>query len=219
MDKTHPSLNFQFQIRHIPLKRIFDLLFSLMCLLLGAPLFLLIGALIYFTSPGKILYAQLRLGRGGVPFRCYKFRTMHPDADKRLQDLLAMHPELRKEWEETFKLKQDPRITPIGAFLRKTSLDELPQFWNVLKGDLSIVGPRPIVKEEAEKFFREKISKILSVRPGVTGLWQVSGRSNISCYYTRIALDEFYVDNQSFLFDLRLIAKTIPAILFSKGAY
>lgn len=222
MDKTNPSnpsQNVQFQIRHIPLKRIFDLLFSFICLVLGAPLFLLIGALIYFTSPGKILYAQLRLGRGGVPFRCYKFRTMHPDADKRLQDLLTAHPELRKEWEETFKLKQDPRITPIGAFLRKTSLDELPQFWNVLKGDLSIVGPRPIVKEEAEKFFREKISKILSVRPGVTGLWQVSGRSNISCYYTRIALDEFYVDNQSFLFDLRLIAKTIPAILFSKGAY
>lgn len=144
---------------------------------------------------------------------------MYPDAAEKLHQLLASRPDLKQEWEQHFKLKQDPRITRIGAFLRKTSLDELPQLWNVLKGDLSLVGPRPVVPEEAEKFFKEKTSKILSVRPGLTGLWQVSGRSDLQSYQTRISLDEFYVDHQSFWLDLQLIYKTIPAVLFAKGAY
>lgn len=201
------------------MKRIFDISVSILALLLTLPLFFLLAIAIYVSSPGPIFFAQQRLGKGGRLFFCYKFRTMYPDAADQLHQLLAMRPDLKREWEQCFKLKQDPRITRIGSFLRKTSLDELPQLWNVLKGDLSLVGPRPVVPEEAEKFFKEKISKILSVRPGLTGLWQVSGRSDLHSYQTRISLDEFYVDHQSFWLDLQLIYKTIPAVLFAKGAY
>jgi undecaprenyl-phosphate galactose phosphotransferase len=217
MMSLHSQLNYK--IKHIPIKRGFDILFSALCLLIGAPVFLIIALLIFVTSPGKVIYSHERIGRGGKPFRCYKFRSMYPNADQRLKDILAANPLLREEWEKTYKLKNDPRITPIGSFLRKTSLDELPQFWNVLKGDLSVVGPRPVVKEEIEKYFCLKANKILSIRPGLTGPWQVSGRSDIKCYQTRIQLDEYYVDNHSLLLDLKLIAKTIPAILFSRGAY
>lgn len=207
------------EIRHIPIKRAFDILFSLICLLLGIPIFLLIGLLIFLASPGRMIYAHERIGRGGKTFRCYKFRTMYADADKRLEKILNSNPELRKEWDLSFKLKKDPRVTPIGHLLRKTSLDELPQFWNVLKGDLSVVGPRPVVQEEISKYFGVKAYKILSIRPGLTGPWQVSGRNDIDSYEKRILLDEYYVDHQSLLLDLRLIAKTVPAMLFSKGAY
>ncbi len=213
----NPPLDYK--IKHIPIKRGFDLLFSLSCLFIGAPIYLLIALLIFLTSPGKVIYSHERMGRGGKIFRCYKFRTMYADADQRLKEILANYPLLREEWERTYKLKKDPRVTPFGSFLRKTSLDELPQFWNVLKGDLSVVGPRPVVKQEVEKYFGVKAYKILSIRPGLTGPWQVSGRSDISCYQTRLQLDEYYVDHQSFLLDLKLIAKTIPAMLFSKGAY
>lgn len=210
---------FQCQIRHIPIKRAFDIAFSLFALIVGSPIFLFISILILCTSPGKIIYAHERIGRGGKPFRCYKFRTMYANADRRLKEILGSNPLLKQEWETTFKLKKDPRITSIGTFLRKTSLDELPQFWNVLKGDLSVVGPRPIVQEEVDKYLGVKAAKILSIRPGLTGLWQVSGRSNINCYKKRIELDEYYVDHQSFLLDLKLVIKTVPAMLSSKGAY
>lgn len=206
-------------IRHIPIKRIFDILFSLIILLVGFPVFLIIALIIRFSSPGKIIYSHKRIGRGAKTFQCYKFRTMYADADARLKEILTSDPERKAEWEKTFKLKNDPRITPIGAFLRKTSLDELPQFWNVLKGDLSIVGPRPVVREEVDKYLGEKALKILSIRPGLTGPWQVSGRSDISCYKKRIELDEYYVDNRTFVLDLKMIAKTIPVMIFSKGAY
>lgn len=218
-----PAIPFQatldYKIKHIPVKRCFDILFSLFALSVGSPVFLLIAALIFITSPGKVIYSQERIGRGGKPFRCFKFRSMHSNADHRLKELLDSHPELKEEWKKSFKLKNDPRITSFGLFLRKTSLDELPQFWNVLKGDLSVVGPRPVVKEEIEKFYCMKAYKILSIRPGLTGPWQVSGRSDIDSYQTRIQLDEFYVENQSLLMDLKLIGKTIPAMLSSKGAY
>lgn len=209
----------EFQIRHIPIKRCFDIVFSLLCLIIGAPLFCIIALIIYMTSPGPVIYSHPRIGRGGKSFKCYKFRSMHLDAQERLREILESDPEMKKEWEQTYKLKNDPRITPVGAFLRKTSLDELPQFWNVLIGDLSVVGPRPIVKEEVEKYLGIKAYKILSIRPGLTGLWQVSGRSDINCYEKRISLDEYYVDNQSLALDLELIAKTIPAMIQSKGAY
>lgn len=208
-----------YTIKHIPVKRCFDIVFSLLCLVFGSPVFLFIALLIYATSPGRVIYAQERIGRGGKPFRCYKFRSMFPDADQRLEELLRKDPELKKEWEHSHKLKRDPRITPFGLFLRKTSLDELPQFWNVLKGDLSVVGPRPVVREEIEKFYCVKAYKILSIRPGLTGPWQVSGRNDVQSYQQRIQLDESYIDNQSFLLDLKLIGKTLPAMLFSKGAY
>lgn len=207
------------KIKHIPIKRGFDILFSLLCLTIGAPIYLLIGLLIFMTSPGKIIYSHERIGRGGVPFRCYKFRSMYGDADKRLKEILAANPPLRVEWERGYKLKNDPRMTPFGSFLRKTSLDELPQFWNVLKGDLSVVGPRPVVKDEITKYYHVKAYKILSIRPGLTGIWQVSGRSDVQSYEKRIMMDEYYVDNQSFLLDMKLIAKTIPAMVFFKGAY
>ncbi len=207
------------EIKHIPIKRAFDILFSLACLVLGFPIFLMIGLLIYLSSPGPIIYSHERIGRGGKPFRCYKFRTMHSDADQNLQDVFSANPELRLQWERSFKLKQDPRITPIGIYLRKSSLDELPQFWNVLKGDLSVVGPRPMVNQELKKYYGIKAYKILSIRPGLTGPWQVSGRSDIDSYEKRISLDEHYVENQSFLMDMKLISKTIPVMLFSKGAY
>ncbi len=209
----------EYKIKHVPFKRVFDIFFSLSCLILGSPFFLLIALLVRLTSPGKIVYSHERIGRGGKPFLCYKFRTMYKDADQRLKDILNTNPEWRKEWESTYKLKKDPRITRFGAFLRKTSLDELPQFWNVLKGDLSVVGPRPVVQAEVEKYLGIKAYKILSIRPGLTGPWQVSGRSDITCYQTRVQLDEYYVDHLSILLDLKLIAKTIPAMLFSKGAY
>jgi undecaprenyl-phosphate galactose phosphotransferase len=205
-------------VKHIPIKRLFDLVFSLTMLALCAPLLLLIMLMIRLSSRGKVIYSHERIGRGGKPFHCFKFRTMHSDADARLEALLENNPVLKNEWEQTRKLKQDPRVIPIGYFLRRTSLDELPQLWNVLKGDLSVVGPRPVVHEEIIYYIGSKASKILSVRPGLTCIWQVSGRSDTS-YSKRIALDEAYVDNQSFLLDIKLILKTIPSMIFSKGAY
>lgn len=208
----------KFPITHTPGKRIFDIVFCVLLIMLCLPLGLLIALAIRFFSAGKAIYSHERVGRGGKLFRCYKFRTMYADADDRLAELLSQDAALRHEWETTRKLKKDPRVTPLGAFLRKTSLDELPQFWNVLRGDLSIVGPRPVVFEEVVGHLGEKASKILSVRPGLTCIWQVSGRSDVS-YSKRIELDEAYVDNRSFVLDLKLIFKTIPSILSSKGAY
>jgi exopolysaccharide production protein ExoY len=205
-------------ILHRPLKRIFDISFSLVVLVLGAPLFLFIALFIRLNSSGKIVYSQERIGRGGKPFRCYKFRTMYADADERLSRLLKSSPKLKREWEATHKLKIDPRVTSVGLFLRKTSLDELPQFWNVLLGDLSVVGPRPVVQAEIIKHFREKAHVVLRVRPGLTGLWQVSGRSDTT-YEKRISLDEKYIQEQTFLLDVKIILKTIPAMISAKGAY
>jgi undecaprenyl-phosphate galactose phosphotransferase len=209
---------FQCEIKHIPVKRAFDILFSLVILITGLPLFLGIALAIRFTSKGSVLYSHERIGRGGIPFRCYKFRTMYADADARLDEILKKDLCRLNEWQQTHKLKDDPRITPVGNFLRRTSLDELPQFWNVLKGDLSVVGPRPVVQEEIVNHIGDKAQKILSIRPGLTGIWQVSGRSDTS-YRTRVMLDEKYVDTHSFLLDLKLIVKTIPRMIFSKGAY
>lgn len=214
-----------YNIKHNPLKRIFDILFSLILIIILSPLYIAITLVLLFSSNG-IFYSSKRLGRGGKIINCYKFRTMYQNADSILINLLNQNPTLKDEWENFQKLKNDPRITPIGKFLRKTSLDELPQFFNVLKGDLSIVGPRPFVligpsedfHEEIKKYLGDKTHKILSIRPGITGLWQISGRSEISID-ERIKIEEEYIDNQSFLFDLNLIMKTIPIIFFPKGAY
>ncbi|MBA3816743.1 MAG: sugar transferase [Parachlamydiaceae bacterium] len=207
-----------YKIQHIFFKRLFDFLFSLIVITLGLPLFILIGIAIRCTSKGPIFYFQERIGRGGIPFRCFKFRTMFSDADQRLQAILACDATKQNEWQKNHKLKNDPRITPIGNFLRKTSLDELPQFWNVIKGDLSVVGPRPVVHEEIIRHYGPKAYKILTIRPGLTGIWQVSGRSNTG-YEKRILLDEQYVDTRSFGLDVKLIAKTIPSMISAKGAY
>ncbi|KAF3361645.1 Exopolysaccharide production protein ExoY [Chlamydiales bacterium STE3] len=208
----------RYPVKHYPFKRSFDIAFSLFALIAGFPLFLTVALLVRFSSKGKLIYSHERVGRGGKTFRCYKFRTMFQDADQRLKEILAKDTSLKEEWNRQHKLKNDPRVTPVGAFLRKTSLDELPQFWNVLMGDLSVVGPRPVVKAEVQRFLGNRAPLILSVRPGLTGIWQVSGRSNTS-YDERLAMDEEYIGKQSMMLDLKLIMKTIPAMLFTRGAY
>ncbi len=206
---------------HDCLKRCFDILLSCCVLIFGSPLFLIIALIIKFTSEGPIFYCSLRLGRDGKLFKFWKFRSMYKDANQKLEQLLKEEPELRKEWKVYFKLKNDPRVIPFGKFLRKTSLDEFPQFWNVLKGELSIVGPRPYLPNELDaikKIAGPNVRKMLSVRPGLTGIWQTSGRSHLT-FEQRVKLDLAYIGSRSFLFDLRLIAKTIPVLLFPKGAF
>jgi undecaprenyl-phosphate galactose phosphotransferase len=199
-------------------KRLIDLFFSLIAFILGFPVFLTIAVVIWLSSPGPVIFKHQRIGKGGRPFYCYKFRTMYQDAQARLDDLLASCPQIKCEWESSFKLKNDPRVTPIGRFLRKSSLDELPQFWNVLKGDMSVVGPRPMVQEEIDRFVGDRAEKLLSVRPGITGLWQVSGRNDIS-YDERLELENQYIDRLSLALDLKLIGKTFKVIFAPRGAY
>ncbi|MFM8545154.1 MAG: sugar transferase [Vulcanococcus sp.] len=201
------------------IKRIGDIGFSLLVLALGSPLLLLLAVLVKFSSQGSVFYCQRRIGRGYRGFGCLKFRTMRKDADRVLAQVLASDPALRAEFERDFKLKNDPRITPIGKFLRRSSLDELPQFINVLKGEMSVVGPRPIVWDELERYGRN-MDQVLSVRPGLTGLWQVSGRNNLP-YETRVKLDLFYARNRSFWLDLGIILRTIGVVLLpmDRGAY
>lgn len=206
------------EVKHNLIKRLFDIYFSLTIIILLSPLFITIALAIFLSSPGPIIYGHKRIGRGGVIFKCLKFRTMYIDADVKLKSLIESDQQIKEEWLKNRKLKIDPRIIKIGNFLRKTSLDELPQFFNVLKGDLSVVGPRPVMDDEIVSYFGVKAAKILKVRPGITGLWQTSGRSNIN-YEKRIALDEQYVDEHNLWLDMKLIAKTVPCVLFSKGAY
>ncbi len=200
-------------------KRIFDFIFSSFVILLLLPVYLIIAIIIKLTDKGPVFYKQRRVGCGGKEFEIIKFRSMYPDAERRLKEILDNDPKARREWETTFKLKNDPRVTPIGRFLRKTSLDELPQFFNVLKGDMSVVGPRPVVREELKKFYKDKAKYYLSVRPGVTGYWQVEGRSDIKDYGKRVDMDVWYVKNQSFLLDLKIILKTLWIMITGKGAY
>jgi undecaprenyl-phosphate galactose phosphotransferase len=173
---------------------------------------------IALTSKGPIFYSSKRIGASGKVINCWKFRTMHPDAEKKLKELLSSSPTLQKEWKENYKLKNDPRITKVGSFLRKTSLDELPQFWNILKGDMSTVGPRPLSIDEVSVVIEKGKDKIFSVKPGLTGLWQTSGR-NLIPFEQRIDIEVKYVEKRSFWLDLYLILKTIPHMIFSKGAF
>lgn len=198
------------------LKRILDVVLASIAVVLLAPLMLPIAFFIKRHDGGPAVFVQERIGLHGEVFRCYKFRSMVVDAKAQLEALLARDPEARKEWEETQKLKNDPRITRLGAFLRKTSLDELPQLFNIIKGEMSVVGPRPIVRSEIARYGAD-FSFYSGVRPGLTGLWQVSGRSNTS-YRERVELDVRYVREWSFFSDVWIIAKTVPAILASKGA-
>ena len=201
------------------IKSVFDILFSFAFLLLGSPIFLLIALSIKFSSRGPIFYLHKRLGKNNKYFNCIKFRTMYPESSDLLENLLENNYKIKKEFEKNHKIKNDPRITPIGKFLRKTSLDELPQFINVIKSEMSIVGPRPIVKEEKIKYGKA-FKKVSSIKPGITGLWQVSGRNNLT-YRKRIFLDLIYVENYNLLMDIRIITRTIGVILFphDRGAY
>jgi len=201
------------------LKRFFDIVFSILFLIIFSFLFILIAIVIKLTDGKSIFYKQKRIGYKIKPFNIIKFRTMYIDADKRLSILLKHNLSAREEWEKRYKLKEDPRVTSFGNFLRKTSLDEIPQFFNVLKGEMSIVGPRPVVKEELEKYYKEKKYIFNITKPGITGLWQVEARNDIENYDERIRLDEEYIRKQSFLFDLKIIIKTIKVIFTNKGAY
>lgn len=197
-------------------KRIFEIFLSLIAISIAIVPMLLLALVVKLTSKGPIFYVANRLGYHGKPIRVFKFRTMYPDADKRLKQILDENPQYRTEWEKNFKLENDPRITPIGTFLRKTSLDELPQLINVLKGEMALIGPRPIV--EAEKaYYGEHFKTFASVKPGVTGLWQVSGRSDVD-YETRVALDIYYVSNWSLWMDLYIFVATFGAVVFRRGA-
>ncbi|MCT7975585.1 sugar transferase [Laspinema olomoucense] len=200
-------------------KRLFDVVFSLCVLIVFSPVYAILGLLIYISSPGPIFYVQERVGKNRKKFGCIKFRTMVLNADEVLLDIMETSPHLRQEFEDNFKLKQDPRITWIGHFLRITSLDEFPQFWNVLKGEMSVVGPRPLVVEELPKYGRY-IDKVLTIKPGITGLWQVSGRNDIP-YPKRIQIDVYYVNFKNLWMDLWIVLKTLKVVLFPKnnGAY
>lgn len=195
-------------------KRAFDIAFASVALLLLAPVFGIIALAIRVGSPGPVFFVQDRVGLSGQTFRCFKFRTMVPDAHW----LLERDETLRDAFFQSWKLVRDPRVTSVGRILRKTSLDELPQLLNVLKGDMSIVGPRPVQPEELIARYGHRSPLVTSVRPGMTGLWQVSGRSSTT-YDRRVALDVTYVRKRSLLFDVLIILKTIPALLFARGAH
>jgi Undecaprenyl-phosphate galactose phosphotransferase WbaP len=197
--------------KRLAAKRCVDLCLATVMLALSAPLFLALALAIEATSPGPVFFRHTRLGRGGIPFKAWKFRTMVPNAAAALHKVLDADPRLREEWELNHKLGADPRITPIGAFLRRTSLDELPQLFNVLAGDMSLIGPRPIVVAELDKY-GEHYEMVSRVRPGMTGLWQVSGRSSLP-YDTRVELDTYYIKNWSFWLDLYIMLKTPWAVL------
>ena len=198
-------------------KRVLDLGLAVLAIVFLAPLLLVITAAVWFQDGGPILFLHTRLGRGGKPFKCLKFRSMAVDAQARLEAYLERNPKAQAEWARDRKLRQDPRVTPVGRFLRRSSLDELPQLFNVLRGDMSLVGPRPIVEAEAAKY-GGCFQYYCAVRPGITGLWQVSGRNDVS-YDVRVALDTEYVRSIGLWSDLRIIALTIPAILMRRGSY
>lgn len=199
--------------KYFAFKRVFDVILTSCALIILSPLFLLIAIAIRLDSRGPIIYGHQRIGKNGMPFKMYKFRSMVINADQ-LIDLFT--PEQKREYYENFKLEKDPRITKVGNFLRKTSLDELPQLINVLRGELSLVGPRPIVEAELEKYGAQK-EKFLSVTPGITGYWQANGRSDTT-YEQRIEMELYYVDHASFALDLKIMWDTVGAVLKRKGA-
>ena len=201
------------------LKRTGDVLFSLTVLSVGAPALLLLAAMVKLSSPGPVFYVQRRVGRNYKRFGCIKFRTMRADADAVLARVLSEDPGLQAEFERDFKLRRDPRITWVGRFLRRSSLDELPQFLNGLLGEMSVVGPRPIVDKELTRY-GHYMDEVAAVRPGLTGLWQVSGRNNLS-YRKRVKLDLAYARGRSFSLDLAIILRTFGVLLLpmDRGAY
>lgn len=216
-----PHIQFSFPARHDfslehAFKRLLDIVGALFLAILFSPVIVLVfvGAAIYGQAP---IFRHRRVGRDGKLFWCLKFQTMVSNAEEVLQHLLEADPDLRAEWERDQKLRDDPRVTPVGRFLRSTSLDELPQLWNVLKGEMSLVGPRPITREELLRYGRNAVIYTM-VRPGITGLWQVSGRNNAE-YRRRVAMDVCYVKRQSAVLDIWILAKTVIVVVTRHGAY
>ena len=198
-------------------KRIFDLVATIFGGILISPIILIIALTVAWDNRGRIIFAHERVGMHGKKFPCYKFQTMVPNAKEMLEKYLSENPDAKKEWDETFKLTNDPRVTKLGNFLRRTSLDELPQLLNVIRGEMSLVGPRPIVEKEVVKY-GENIREYYMVPPGITGMWQVSGRSDTT-YAERVAMDTWYVRNWSVWIDIMYLFKTVKAVLNEKGAY
>jgi Undecaprenyl-phosphate galactose phosphotransferase WbaP len=200
------------------IKRTFDLAVSI----LFCPFFLIfagvVGILVRIDSPGPLFYSHLRVGQNGKMVKVHKIRTMYIDAEEKLKEFVERNPSAREEWENFFKLKNDPRVTKIGRWLRKTSLDELPQIINVLNGSMSLVGPRPVLQEEIDNYYKDSADYYFLVKPGITGLWQASGR-NIVNYDLRVKLDTWYVLNWSLWFDIVILFKTIKVVLNKEGAY
>lgn len=198
------------------MKRAFDIVGSVTLLILLGPVFAILWFMVRKTGK-QVIFGHERIGRNGRPFRCYKFRSMVMNAGEVLEELLRNDPVAREEWNREFKLKNDPRITPVGHFLRKTSLDELPQLWNVLKGEMSLVGPRPVTAEEVKRY-GEQAQHYLQAKPGMTGLWQVSGRNDVD-YDSRVYLDTWYVKNWSLWSDIVILLRTVRVVLGRNGAY
>lgn len=201
------------KIIYIKFKRLMDVIISVIGMIVLSPVFLIVSILVKMDSKGPVFFAHTRYGKDGKKFKMYKFRTMYENAQEMIKEFT---PEQMKEWKENYKLKDDPRITKIGKFLRKTSLDELPQIVNIIKGDLSIIGPRPIIDEELERYGKNK-EKFLSVTPGLTGYWQANGRS-LTSYEERMNMELYYVDHISFKLDIKIFFKTIESVIKKEGA-
>jgi Undecaprenyl-phosphate galactose phosphotransferase WbaP len=205
----------------LPLPRLtktcIDLSVAILIGVIALPILMLLAICIWLDSPGPVFFRQTRIGQGGHTFQALKFRTMAVNADLLLERYLADQPELRQLWQQNQKLKYDPRLTRLGRLLRRTSLDELPQLWNVLRGEMSLVGPRPIIAAEIERY-ANKFSLYTRVKPGLTGLWQVSGRNNTS-YDDRVSLDAYYVRNWSVWLDAYILLRTPWVVLTAEGAY
>ncbi len=212
-DRSLPSSLFRYQF----VKRVLDILFVILALPILLPAIFLVGLIVKLTSPGPAFFSHRRICRDGAFFSMWKFRTMCVNSSDVLEQYLSKHPEARAEWAKSHKLRRDPRITPVGLFLRRFSLDELPQVWNVLRGDMSLVGPRPIVAAEVEKY-ADCFEFYCRVKPGVTGLWQVSGRSKLT-YDERVALDRDYVLRWSLFADTKILLSTFKSVANRDGAY
>ena len=198
---------------YLAIKRLIDIIGSLIGIILLSPLYIIIAILIKFDSPGKVVFGHTRKGKGGKDIKVYKFRTMYSNASEIFE---SFTPEQKEEYYTNFKLDNDPRVTKLGGFLRKTSLDELPQLFNILKGDMTIIGPRPIVEKEVEKY-GDKAEKLFSVVPGLGGYWQANGRSDTT-YEERVEMDMYYIDNMSFTLDAKILFQTIFSVLKGEGA-
>lgn len=198
---------------YLAIKRLIDIIGSLIGIILLSPLYIIIAILIKFDSPGKVVFGHTRKGKGGKDIKVYKFRTMYSNANEIFE---SFTPEQKEEYYKNFKLDNDPRVTKLGGFLRKTSLDELPQLFNILKGDMTIIGPRPIVEKEVEKY-GDKAEKLFSVVPGLGGYWQANGRSDTT-YEERVEMDMYYIDHMCFTLDAKILFQTIFSVLKGEGA-